>query len=498
MQMRSERRALDKLYKRRDRYEIPDWQREDVWGPDRQRLLIDSILRGWKLPKFYFLKTGENPDEFDVVDGQQRLNAIWDFLDGDLTLGAESAQEFGGDRYASLPEAVSDAFDDYEIEYDEITEATDEEVKEFFQRLQAGLPLSSSEKLNSVHSKLRDYCAKTAKHVFFSKTTIVSSRRHAYFDIAAKVVTIELEGLDAGLRYQDVRQIFLDNSGFSVNSAVAKRVNNALEILKTSFPNRYKNFRNRTIVQSIITFICHLTHAGMKPVQYGRLKNFIEEFLTELGKQVELGQRATDSDYLAFQRTINANVKSGAKARQIILLRKLFRKNPDFYSTLSQTSELVAGVSDDIKRLAASIRGLVTICNERHAAREGKDLFKLTNKGVAGLGALDSVFRSQGEYGDFVDNLYFVFHEGIGSRLAGRMPQSFTDVNDLRTMMRHDVDHGGAARAAKKRKALAAVFAKYSGVNSPDAIDPAQFPLVQANVLGAIESDMNALARSLI
>ena len=30
MKMTSGRRALDKVYKRRDRYDIPDWQREEV------------------------------------------------------------------------------------------------------------------------------------------------------------------------------------------------------------------------------------------------------------------------------------------------------------------------------------------------------------------------------------------------------------------------------------------------------------------------------------
>ena len=84
MKMTAGRRALDKIYKRRDRYEIPDWQREEVWDDERKQQLVDSILRGWKLPKFYFLKVAE--DEYEVVDGQQRLSAIFEFLDGALVL----------------------------------------------------------------------------------------------------------------------------------------------------------------------------------------------------------------------------------------------------------------------------------------------------------------------------------------------------------------------------------------------------------------------------
>ncbi len=30
MKMTAERRALDKIFRRRDRYDIPDWQREEV------------------------------------------------------------------------------------------------------------------------------------------------------------------------------------------------------------------------------------------------------------------------------------------------------------------------------------------------------------------------------------------------------------------------------------------------------------------------------------
>jgi hypothetical protein len=45
MKMGSEKRALDKIYKRRDRYEIPEWQRAEVWSDDRKQLLIDTIRR---------------------------------------------------------------------------------------------------------------------------------------------------------------------------------------------------------------------------------------------------------------------------------------------------------------------------------------------------------------------------------------------------------------------------------------------------------------------
>src|SRR3984893_9392334 len=84
MRMLSDERALDKISKRRDRYEIPDWQRQEVWDRAKKQQLIDSILRGWRLPKFYFLNVSDEPEQYEVVDGQQRLTAIFDFFDNQL------------------------------------------------------------------------------------------------------------------------------------------------------------------------------------------------------------------------------------------------------------------------------------------------------------------------------------------------------------------------------------------------------------------------------
>ena len=417
MDMRAERRALDKLYKRRDRYEIPDWQRDEVWSQEKKRRLIDSILRGWKLPKFYFQKTHEEPDEYDVVDGQQRLAAIWDFLDNELSLSEVSAGKFGGYYYRDLPDSVSDKFDDYEIEYDEITNATDEEIKEFFQRLQEGLPLTSSEKLNAEHSKLRDFCANTANHRFFSTTTMIANKRYAYFDIVAKVAVLEIEGIDASLRYKDVHDVFVSNRSFSSNSAAAKRIRSALGFLVKCFPESYKAFRHRTIVQSVITLICHLRDVGLQPEHADAIRDFIGYFLRESSAQVELGQQATDQDFMEFHRTVNANVKSGARVRQTILLRKFFQQHPDFFTVWSSSAKLTDGLGAGISSVADSIRKLVAQCNDLYAAKNGRDLFKQTNRTTQALVSLACPIGSIEEYKSLVDNLYFIFWEGPGNRI---------------------------------------------------------------------------------
>ena len=97
MKMQSKTRAIDKIYKRRDRYEIPEWQRQEVWSQSKRRNLIDSILRRWKLPKFYFLKVSSDPEAYEVVDGQQRLAAIFGFFDNELSLPESAGRRVIGE-----------------------------------------------------------------------------------------------------------------------------------------------------------------------------------------------------------------------------------------------------------------------------------------------------------------------------------------------------------------------------------------------------------------
>jgi uncharacterized protein with ParB-like and HNH nuclease domain len=48
--------------------------------------LVDTFLRGYDVPKLYWRRIGTKPVKYDVVDGQQRLRALWDFIDGNFKL----------------------------------------------------------------------------------------------------------------------------------------------------------------------------------------------------------------------------------------------------------------------------------------------------------------------------------------------------------------------------------------------------------------------------
>jgi Protein of unknown function DUF262 len=488
VKMTQGRRALDKIYKRRDRYEIPEWQRGEVWDDERKRALIDSVLRGWKLPKFYFVKTNE--EDYEVVDGQQRLASIYEFFANSLAISEESKSTFGGPYYKDLKPRVSDAFDDFEIEYDEIEEASEEELKEFFQRLQQGLPLTSSEKLNSVHSKLRDFCLKISKHKFFTNSVALADTRLAHFDIATKAAAIEVEGIDTGLRFDDLKRIFASQKSFSSASAVSKRILLALDFLAAAFPRKNTRLKNRAIVQSLITLACRVIENKPKNDLSVVIASFSNNFLDGLSRQVELGQSATDYDFIRFQRSINANIKAGARIRNEVLLRKAFLFDARIAETFSPAAISASGVGQRVVELAEDVAAKIGRLNTAYAHINGGDLFKATNKTTKALSRIGKPISDLAGYTTLIDDLYFIFRESVGQRLADRLPVSFADVNILRTDLQHDVDHGEAKKVRSKQKKIGDTFEKYSGIKSPHLIDPERFILVQANLLSALDLDL--------
>jgi hypothetical protein len=189
-------------------------------------------------------------------------------------------------------------------------------------------------------------------------------------------------------------------------------------------------------------------------------------------------------------------VKSGAKIRHRILLRKLLSLDPSAADLFDPTTVAESGLNLRIKELGDSVVQLVGQLNMAYAAKSGEDLIKMTNRTSQALIQLGKPLRDFSGYKLIIDDLYFLFHEGPGSRLGANKPPSFSEVNVLRTGLRHDVDHGEARKVRSKRKRDGEVFRKYAGAGTPETLSPERFAVVQANLLAAIASDLRGLLKT--
>ena len=172
----------------------PDFQRGEIWTLQKKQKLIDSILRGWKIPPIHVIHNNQSIDE--VLDGQQRLAAIRDFFDNIICIDGKILPEnseiiqLDGMHYRDLPKKWQRQFRQYSIVIIRLTEYQPEEPAELFYRLNQPTTLTSAEQRNAYIGVTRDQVKELSnKFVALgaSKETIgFSNSRLAYDEIISK------------------------------------------------------------------------------------------------------------------------------------------------------------------------------------------------------------------------------------------------------------------------------------------------------------------------
>jgi len=83
----------------------PEYQRRLRWSAKKKSLLIESLLLNIPIPPVYFFEN--DLARYEVMDGQQRLNAVHEFLENDFALvGMDKLSFLNGRRYNRLPPKV--------------------------------------------------------------------------------------------------------------------------------------------------------------------------------------------------------------------------------------------------------------------------------------------------------------------------------------------------------------------------------------------------------
>jgi len=214
----------------------PQYQRGAVWGESNKQLLIDSILRGYDIPKFYFRSVSGGTYEHEVVDGQQRMRAISEYCQNHFSLGDFSNDIPGqppleGKKFDDLDSDLQDEIHAYNLTITEITDASEEEIRELFLRLQEGKALNPAEKRNAIPGNMRDFISKLAEeHSLFGKTNI-KNKRFDWDDLAAHVTCLELSKGPTDLKAENLKKMYENNQQFDVNGKEAKKIKSVLNYM---------------------------------------------------------------------------------------------------------------------------------------------------------------------------------------------------------------------------------------------------------------------------
>ena len=244
----------------------PDFQRGEVWTLSKQKKLIDSILRGWRIPPVHVVVSDDLIDE--VLDGQQRLVAIRDFcndrfpIDGKIEPFSEKINSLNGLYYSELPDKIRLSFLKYDLSFITLTEFDPSEPAELFDRLNQPLRLTSAEQRNAYVGETRNQIKKLVDYfekAGASKDTIgFSNSRLAYDEIIAKFCyAIEIKTLRQKIVASDINDRYRKNKAFSettiqeCQNVLMKFMNIILHYNNT----RYKLKVNKATIYSWFVFI---------------------------------------------------------------------------------------------------------------------------------------------------------------------------------------------------------------------------------------------------
>lgn len=129
-----------------------DFQREEVWNLQRKIELVESVLMGLPLPIFYF-----NQDKYGrliVVDGRQRLTALFEYMDDKFSLNKlKILPQMDGLKFSDLTPIMASRIEDYQLQAHVILPPTPDRIKfDIFDRVnRGGVQLNKQEIRNALY-----------------------------------------------------------------------------------------------------------------------------------------------------------------------------------------------------------------------------------------------------------------------------------------------------------------------------------------------------------
>ncbi|NMM20555.1 MAG: DUF262 domain-containing protein [Rhodoferax sp.] len=247
----------------------PEYQRAAVWTEVQQKKLIDSVLRCYPLPLFYFhhkVRTiaGMQSEGLEIIDGQQRINALFRFGESALKLFdpvkddktarfpnfiKDSPCPWARCDFLALPSDMKARFLDTVVFIVKVSTDVEDEARDLFIRLQAGLPLNAQEKRDAWPGGFTELIlrlggkheiARYPGHDFFRHVVKKNSKdRGEGRQLCAQICMLFFERASQGnwidIGTQEVDDYYYRNLGFDLAKDSVTRLSQILDLAAQLF-----------------------------------------------------------------------------------------------------------------------------------------------------------------------------------------------------------------------------------------------------------------------
>ncbi len=206
----------------------PEFQRGEVWSKVKKQRLVDSILRDWHVPPIHVIENSRSRKQ-EVLDGQQRLAAIRDFVEGVFPVDGSveplepSIQSLHGQYYWQLAEEWRRRFDQFTIRVFRIVDYQSSEPAELFFRLNQPASLTGAEQRNAFFGPVREQIRALVTSLEgerLNKTVLgFSNSRMAYDDVLARTaLAIERRTIAEKITSGDLAELYRTDQPLSAGT----------------------------------------------------------------------------------------------------------------------------------------------------------------------------------------------------------------------------------------------------------------------------------------
>lgn len=272
----------------------PTYQRKGQrWSTADKQYLIDSIINGFDVPKFYMADftwvnsaLNEQRLQYAVIDGKQRFEAMFDFLDGNYSLAedfvflADPDLKIGGMNISELKNSHPDVVEIVEnFNPDVMSVITDKVgyIHELFIRLNRSKPLSGAEVRNATAGRLTRLVRSLREVDFFVSNIRFSTQKGQDLNCAMKLMMFELSGGPVETKKVFMDQFAKDFANHKEVIAAHEKVAETLDVMAQSFQFRDGLLRSEGQVPVYFWLFRNSSKRNA-----GYLRQFLEEFQDEL------------------------------------------------------------------------------------------------------------------------------------------------------------------------------------------------------------------------
>ncbi len=218
--------TIMRIYSEKDEIQIdPDYQRlGGIWTLSKRQLLIDSILNDYDIPKIYFHDLGreykkQHGISYAVIDGRQRLETIWDFIEGKFCIADDffyqddetiNLSGLGYDDIAKSFPRIRIKFDSFVLPIVGVATDDPELIEDMFSRLNEAVPLNAAEKRNAFGGNMVKLIREISQHHFFSECVKFGNSRYKHYEIATRILFVE-NSLIFDRKIIDTKKEYLDS-----------------------------------------------------------------------------------------------------------------------------------------------------------------------------------------------------------------------------------------------------------------------------------------------